>query len=288
MAILIQDMEIPESCADCRFWQFDRLSPGCSVALCVTCSQVIPDEDKERPDWCPLKPVSAIANDDRLILELREYAASYRSGETLGRMIEDTEVLLEEAANRLLAYKEAEREERLICLPCKAGDTLWTFELSPAKRVYSLEVLSVTIVNGEVSILADKPIEGNPLLAGKPVEVYECDIGETVFLNRASTECALNHMGTAPRANAQGSHRPDNPESGIGTDNGAKDAEGVCLMCGGNVTYTGEHEFDDSGGKYGWKCPHCGASGEEGYNRTFDRHYNVTDKDGNPIPGRAE
>ena len=71
-------------------------------------------------------------------------------------------------------------------------------------------------------------------------------------------------------------------------DGGNKGAEGICPVCGSNVTYTGEHEFDDSGGKYGWECPHCGASGEEGYNRAFDRHYNVADKDGNPVPGRPE
>ena len=71
-------------------------------------------------------------------------------------------------------------------------------------------------------------------------------------------------------------------------DGGNKDAEGVCPVCGEGICYTGEHEFDDSGGKYGWECPHCGASGEEGYNRALDRHYNVVDKNGNPVPGKPE
>lgn len=53
-------------------------------------------------------------------------------------------------AQRRKAAFHAERDERLICLPCKAVDTLWTFETFPEKRVYSLEVLSVTSVNGEV------------------------------------------------------------------------------------------------------------------------------------------
>lgn len=66
------------------------------------------------------------------------------------------------------------------------------------------------------------------------------------------------------------------------------DKEGICPVCGGQVWYTGRHQFDDSGGTYWWVCPHCGASGEEGYNRAFDRHYNVADKDGNPVPGRPE
>ena len=74
----------------------------------------------------------------------------------------------------------------------------------------------------------------------------------------------------------------------VHNDSGNKDAEGVCPVCGGKLWYTGRHQLDDSGGTYWWVCPHCGASGEEGYNRAFDRHYNVADKDGNPIPGRPE
>ena len=68
----------------------------------------------------------------------------------------------------------------------------------------------------------------------------------------------------------------------------AEDEEGICPLCGGDLSYTGSHDMDDTGGKIPWTCPMCGASGKEGYNRVFDRHYDVTDKKGNPIPGRAE
>ena len=71
-------------------------------------------------------------------------------------------------------------------------------------------------------------------------------------------------------------------------DNSNTGEEGVCPVCGGEIVYTGEHDFDDSGGKYGWECPNCGASGREGYNRVFDRHYEVTDKDGKPVSERPE
>ena len=66
------------------------------------------------------------------------------------------------------------------------------------------------------------------------------------------------------------------------------DREGICPVCGEAITYTGSHEIDDSGGTILWICANCGASGKEGYNRVFDRHYAVMDRDGNLIPGRPE
>ena len=69
---------------------------------------------------------------------------------------------------------------------------------------------------------------------------------------------------------------------------GNTDREGICPVCGKAITYTGSHEIDDSGGTILWICANCGASGKEGYNRVFDRHYEVMDRDGNLIPGRPE
>lgn len=54
-----------------------------------------------------------------------------------------------------------------------------------------------------------------------------------------------------------------------------KDREGICPLCGSQFEYDGEDITDDEGGKLPWHCPTCGATGEEGYNRTFDKHYNV-------------
>ena len=187
MAVLIQDMELPESCADCRFWQFDRLSPGCSVAFCTARLQVIPDEDKELPDWCPLKPVSNDA-DDTLIRELRRYAASYRSGENLGREIEDTDVLLEEAANRL-----AQSDGRLMELPCKVGDTLWGIDGE------AMTVLQITI-DDDVGVYCKSADDGkNPLAANRRFEFPASRIGKSVFLSLSEAKAALEaKKGCAP------------------------------------------------------------------------------------------
>ena len=62
-----------------------------------------------------------------------------------------------------------------------------------------------------------------------------------------------------------------------------KHKEGICPVCGGQFRY-GEFELSDNGGCYEWDCPHCGASGEEGYDLVFDgNHYNVEDAEGNEV-----
>lgn len=60
--------------------------------------------------------------------------------------------------------------------------------------------------------------------------------------------------------------------------------KGICPVCGSEFNYTGDEEDMDNGGVNSWKCKHCGAYGDEGYNEVFDgRHYNVHDKKGDEI-----
>ena len=73
-----------------------------------------------------------------------------------------------------------------------------------------------------------------------------------------------------------------------GASQGGVDAESVCPVCGKEITYDGAINLDDDGGCYPWTCEYCGATGKEGFNFAFDRHYNVQDKNGKPIPGRPE
>ena len=56
-------------------------------------------------------------------------------------------------------------------------------------------------------------------------------------------------------------------------DSDADDA-GVCPICGGELEYEGDIHTDD-GGFFEWKCPGCGATGKEGYDKVFDQHYDV-------------
>lgn len=57
---------------------------------------------------------------------------------------------------------------------------------------------------------------------------------------------------------------------------GTKFKEGICPVCGREFEYSGSGNAIDDGGVYFWTCPHCGATGEEGFSKVFDGHqYNV-------------
>lgn len=54
------------------------------------------------------------------------------------------------------------------------------------------------------------------------------------------------------------------------------------------VEFYGRAESDDEGGTTPWYCPHCEATGKEGHDDVFDgHHYDVRDKNGEPVPGRG-
>ena len=59
--------------------------------------------------------------------------------------------------------------------------------------------------------------------------------------------------------------------------------EGICPICGTRIQYDGEYEILDNGGVIAWRCPNCGATGKEGYDHVFDRHYNVCSAEGEPV-----
>lgn len=47
---------MPESCADCAYFRYDTFPcTAFAACLCELAHKAIPDEDKERPAWCPLE-----------------------------------------------------------------------------------------------------------------------------------------------------------------------------------------------------------------------------------------
>lgn len=53
--LLTNTSEKPESCADCANFRYECFPcTSCSVYLCEKEHKTIPDEDRERPIWCPL------------------------------------------------------------------------------------------------------------------------------------------------------------------------------------------------------------------------------------------
>lgn len=84
------------------------------------------------------------------------------------------------AAERLRELAEAEKDGRLVVLPCKVGDELWTFCSHPVEQVYSFAVTDTSTLNGRTML--------NTSRCGV---IDARDVGKTVFLTREEAEAAL-------------------------------------------------------------------------------------------------
>ena len=85
--------------------------------------------------------------------------------------------------DRLRELAEADKEGRVVVLPCKVGDGLWTFCSHPVEQVYSFTVTSISTLNGRTML--------NTSRCGV---IDARDIGKTVFLTRKEAEKALEVM----------------------------------------------------------------------------------------------
>lgn len=84
---------------------------------------------------------------------------------------------------RLRELVEADKDGRVVVLPCRQGDELWTYCNHPVKRVYSFTVSDVSTLNGRTVL--------NTLGLGT---IRPEDIGKTVFSTREEAEKALRVM----------------------------------------------------------------------------------------------
>ena len=82
--------------------------------------------------------------------------------------------------DRLEELADADRAGRLVVLPCKVGDGLWTFCSHPVKQVYSFTVTDISTLNGRTML--------NTSRCGV---IDARDVGKTVFLTREEAEAAL-------------------------------------------------------------------------------------------------
>ena len=84
------------------------------------------------------------------------------------------------AAERLRELAEADKAGRLMVLPCKPGDLLWTFCSHPVEQVYSFAVTDISTLNGRTML--------NTSRCGV---IDARDVGKTVFLTREEAKKAL-------------------------------------------------------------------------------------------------
>lgn len=92
----------------------------------------------------------------------------------------DLETLNNTPISRLVELAEADKDGRVVVLPCRQGDELWTYCNHPVKRVYSFTVSDVSTLNGRTVL--------NTLGLGT---IRPEDIGKTVFRTREEAEKKL-------------------------------------------------------------------------------------------------
>ena len=85
--------------------------------------------------------------------------------------------------DRLRELVEADKNGRVVVLPCKPGDGLWTFCSHPAEQVYSFTVTDISTLNGRTVL--------NTSRCGV---IDARDVGKTVFRTREEAEKALEAM----------------------------------------------------------------------------------------------
>lgn len=81
---------------------------------------------------------------------------------------------------RIVALMEADKDGRVVVLPCKVGDGLWTFCSHPVEQVYSFTVTDISTLNGRTML--------NTSRCGV---IDARDVGKTVFRTREEAEKAL-------------------------------------------------------------------------------------------------
>ena len=120
-----------------------------------------------------------------------ERLAAYEDTGLTPEQCENVKVIIESAfsddtskAERIRELLKADKEGRLVVLPCRQGDELWTYGNFPQGReVYRFTVSDVSTLNGRTVL--------NTLGLGT---IRPEDIGKTVFLSREEAEKALQEM----------------------------------------------------------------------------------------------
>lgn len=100
------------------------------------------------------------------------------------REIEETLSSYDYSISRMVELMKADKEGRLVVLPCRKGDELWTYgNFQQGREVYRFTVSDVSTLNGRTVL--------NTLGLGT---IRPEDIGKTVFLSREEAEKALQEM----------------------------------------------------------------------------------------------
>ena len=163
-----------------------------------TDGQAMMDCQKCKADWTgkhgkPMADCTALYCRNRLLDRLVEYEDTEREPEEIDMDHEAAEQLRQLCRNcdldRLEKLAEADKDGRLVVLPCKAGDTVYKVTSRKTISEYRVKAIRVelfcTFIEWDiVAGFVDKSIFGVPV----------DEIGKTVFLTREAAQKALEAM----------------------------------------------------------------------------------------------
>ena len=162
-----------------------------------TDGQAMMDCEKCKADWTgkhgkPMADCTALYCRNRLLGRLVEYEDTGFEPEevtALGKLfdyaLKESKTLTEQLTllKHIRELAEADKDGRVVVLPCKVGDGLWTFCSHPVEQVYSCTVTDISTLNGRT------------LLNTSRCGVMDArDVGKTVFLTREEAKKALQEM----------------------------------------------------------------------------------------------
>ena len=114
-----------------------------------------------------------------------------KMGENAGHLWDFAQAAENMTVGRLKELAEADKDGRVVVLPCKVGDTVWI--VGTVRKLYSAKVR--TFFCGHPSAVRGRDPDGHIHM----IRTTECDIpmqkfGKTVFLSREEAEKALQEM----------------------------------------------------------------------------------------------
>lgn len=164
--------------------------------------QAMMDCEKCKADWTgkhgkPMADCTALYCRNRLLDRLVAYEDTGLTPEeikapfTEDAMINLAAQALGVEAARLREIAEADKDGRVVVLPCKVGDTVWIVDA--VRKLYSAKVR--TFFCGHTSAVRGDDYDGHIHM----IRTTECDIpmqkfGKTVFLSHEEAEKALQEM----------------------------------------------------------------------------------------------
>lgn len=108
------------------------------------------------------------------------------------------------ALEKLAAHEDTEAEGRLVRLPCKVGDMLWSFIDSPQRTVYSLTISEIRMRDKGDGFFTEMSALVTGFGWGTMEHIRPDDIGSTLFYTRAEAEAALQVRNAALKGNGGG------------------------------------------------------------------------------------